>query len=104
VESIVGTYVLYNVEVMGTKRYKVVQIPVSEDLLERLDAASKQRDQSRSAFIREACTKYLAEIREAKLVEQYERGYERMPEGEEEDSWAKMGEERLAELLAEDSW
>jgi metal-responsive CopG/Arc/MetJ family transcriptional regulator len=86
------------------KRYKVIQIPVSEKLLESLDEASKRREQSRSAFIREACARYLAEIEEEKLVQQYERGYERLPEEAEEEGWSEMGEERLAELLAEDSW
>jgi metal-responsive CopG/Arc/MetJ family transcriptional regulator len=86
------------------KRYKIVQIPVSEKLLESLDEASKRREQSRSAFIREACARYLAEIEEEKLVQQYERGYERLPEDAEEEAWAKMGAEFLAERLAEDSW
>ena len=79
-------------------------MPVSEKLLESLDEASKRREQSRSAFIREACVKHLADVQKEKLVEQYERGYERMPEGKEDEAWAKVGEERLADLLAEDSW
>jgi metal-responsive CopG/Arc/MetJ family transcriptional regulator len=86
------------------KRSKVIQVPLNEDLLKRLDDASREREVSRSALIREACVRYIADIEEAKLVREYEQGYERMPEGEEEAAWAKMGEERLAELLAEDSW
>jgi len=86
------------------KSSKIIQVPMSEQLLYRIDEASKRREQSRSAFIREACVNYIADIKEAKLIQQYERGYERVPEGEEDEAWAKMGEERLAELLAEDSW
>jgi metal-responsive CopG/Arc/MetJ family transcriptional regulator len=99
----VEVYVWYDVEAM-TKRNKVIQIPVSEDLLRHLDETSRSREQSRSAFIREACASYIADIQKAKLIEQYVRGYELMPEDEEEEAWAKMGEERLAEVLAEDSW
>ena len=88
---------------MATKS-RIIQVPVSEKLLESLDEASKRREQSRSAFIREACVKYLADVQKEKLIKQYERGYERLPEGEEDEAWAKVGEERLADLLAEDSW
>lgn len=86
------------------KHYKVIQLPVNNDLLQRLDDESKRREQSRSAFIREACVKYLATVEKDKMIEEYIRGYERFPEDEKEEAWAKMGEERLAEVLAEDSW
>ncbi len=86
------------------KKPKIIQVPMNEDLLERLNTYSSERGQSRSAFIREACTEYVAKLTEDELVRQYEEGYRRFPEGEEEEAWAKMGEQELAKQLAEDEW
>ena len=88
---------------MATKN-KVIQIPIGEGLLDSLDETSRERGQSRSALIREACERFLKELEEERLDREYEEGYRRMPEGEEEEAWADMGEKRLAKLLAEDSW
>lgn len=86
------------------KKPKVIQVPMNEDLLERLDAYSSERGQSRSAFIREACSEYVAKLTEEELDRQYAEGYRKFPEGEEEEAWAKMGEHELAKRLGEDEW
>ena len=79
-------------------------MPVSEKLLESLDEASKRREQSRAALIREACERLLKQLEDERLDREYEEGYRRIPETEEEEEWAKMGGKLLAERLAEDSW
>ena len=86
------------------KKPKVIQVPINEELLERLDAYSAERGQSRSAFIREACSEYVSKLTEEELDRQYVEAYRRFPEGEEEEAWARMGEQELARLLAEDEW
>lgn len=83
---------------------KVIQVPIPQDLLAQLDAAAEQRGESRASFIREACTEYIASSRRADLVRQYIEGYTRFPEGEEEEAWAKFGEEELAKQLEGDPW
>ena len=85
-------------------KVKVIQVPVGERLLERLDVASKTREESRSAFIREACEQLLKRLDDERLDREYEEGYRKFPETEEEKAWAEMGAELLAEKLAEDSW
>ncbi len=86
------------------KKPKIIQVPMNEDLLERLDAYSSERGQSRSAFIREACAEYVAKLTEEELDRQYAEAYRKFPEGEEEAVWARMGEQELAKRLAEDEW
>ena len=86
------------------KKPKIIQVPMNDDLLERLDTYSSERGQSRSAFIREACAKYVTKLTEEELDRQYEKGYREFPEGEGEEAWARMAEQELAKRLAEDEW
>jgi len=85
-------------------RTKIIQVPVGEELLGSLDELARERGQSRAALIREACERLLKQLEDERLDREYEEGYRKFPEGEEEEAWAKIGEERLADLLAEDSW
>lgn len=86
------------------KKPKIIQVPMNDDLLEQLDSYSAERGQSRSAFIREACSEYVAKLTEEELDRQYEEGYRKFPEGPEEEAWAAMAEQELAKRLAEDEW
>ena len=88
---------------MATKA-RIIQVPIGEELLSKLDEVSRDRGQSRSALIREACAKYIATAEKEELVRRYIEGYEKFPETEEEDAWARLGEEELARRLAEDEW
>lgn len=83
------------------KRTKVIQVPIQEDLLGRLDEASRERGQSRSAFIREACTRYVTSLREAELDRQYEEGYRRFPESTADSEWRLR---LAAEVWGEENW
>jgi metal-responsive CopG/Arc/MetJ family transcriptional regulator len=86
------------------KKPKIIQVPMNEDLLERLNAYSSERGQSRSAFIREACAEYVAKLTEEELDRQYIQAYIDVPETQEEREWAELGQEMLAELTKDDDW
>lgn len=89
---------------MPRKKPKIIQIPISEELLESLDAYSAERGVSRSAFIREACAEYVAKLTEDELDRQYVQAYIDMPETEEERDWAELGLKMLAETTKDDDW
>jgi metal-responsive CopG/Arc/MetJ family transcriptional regulator len=103
------------------RKTKIIQVPMSKELLQRLDEASRGRGESRAAIIREACAQYIASAEKAELVRRYIEGYERFPEpaeepdwrerlaaevwGEEDwdqEEWARKGEQELSDRLAED--
>lgn len=59
---------------------KIIQVPVDDTLLESLDAVSRQRSQSRSALIREACREFMRKVDEEEQDRLYEESYRRFPE------------------------
>jgi len=83
------------------KRTKVIQVPIQEYLLGRLDEVSRERGQSRAAFIREACAHYVTSLREAELDRQYVEGYKRFPESTEDAEWRTR---LAAEVWGEEEW
>jgi metal-responsive CopG/Arc/MetJ family transcriptional regulator len=99
----VENIVCYAVEVMAGKT-RVIQVPMSRNLVDELDEVSREREQSRAALIRELCERFLKAREEERLDREYAEGYKRMPETEEEKAWAEMGAKLLAEGLAEDAW
>ena len=71
------------------------------ELLELLDAAAEQKGESRSAFIREACTEYIASSHRAELIRKDIEGYKRYPQSDEE---AAALESLAAEVLEPEDW
>lgn len=65
------------------KKAKIIQVPMPPELVESLDALSDKQEVSRSALIREACTKYLTSAQEAEWDRQYTEGYTKYPEDDE---------------------
>jgi len=61
---------------------KVIQVPVDQDLLNRLDRVSNKQQRARAELIREACLIYLRQVEEGEMDIVYRRGYEKMPERE----------------------
>ncbi len=80
---------------------KIVQVPMEENLLTALDELSKARASSRSAIIRRACREYLRRVREEALDDQYERGYQRLPETQ---AVGQAQAALAAQVLPEESW
>jgi metal-responsive CopG/Arc/MetJ family transcriptional regulator len=80
---------------------KIIQVPVDENLLKRLDYFSVKQNKARAEVIREACQSYLAAIETEDLERQYKEGYERIPESIDA---GKAQEAMLSEILPEESW
>ena len=90
----------YYVEAMAM-RSKVIQVPVGEALLDSLDELSRERGQSRAALIREACERLLKQLEDERLDREYEEGYRKFPESDEDDEWRMK---LVAEVWGEESW
>jgi metal-responsive CopG/Arc/MetJ family transcriptional regulator len=75
------------------KKNKIIQVPMSEDLLAELDALSKKQDRSRASLIREAAAEYLTRTEEAEKERQYIEGLEK--HGDDYEEW---GEIQIANL------
>ena len=59
----------------------IVHVPVSSDLLHKLDELSSQRGQSRAALIRQACESYLHQLETRRKEKAYVAGYLKCREG-----------------------
>lgn len=88
---------------MATKA-RIIQVPIGEELLSKLDEISVERGESRAAVIREACAKYVTRLEEAAAIERYIRSYTETPETEEEKQWAELGAQLAAEVWGEEDW
>lgn len=86
---------------MPKKKTRIIQVPMPEDLVAKLDAISYEVDESRSHVIREALAKYITAREEDELDRQYEEGYRKFPEDVEELS---AMEAASAESLKDDPW
>jgi metal-responsive CopG/Arc/MetJ family transcriptional regulator len=87
---------------MVTKtKFKVIQVPMSQTLVDGLDEVSRDREQSRAALIRELCERFLKEREEERLDREYTEGYRRMPETEEYDEWRM---DLVEEVWGEEDW
>ena len=88
---------------MAPKRavYKVIQVPIDDALLTRLDAAAGRVAESRAAYIREACRRRLQSEEARELDRRYVEGYARKPE---DRAWGRLGAKLLAHRLKRDRW
>jgi metal-responsive CopG/Arc/MetJ family transcriptional regulator len=80
---------------------KIIQVPVDEKLLKKLDDLSDKQKKARAEVIREACQRYLAAVETDDLEKQYQAGYKRIPESPDA---GKAQEAMLGEILSEESW
>ena len=80
---------------------KVIQIPIENELLERIDKTVQALATSRAAFIREACTLRLQGLDTKKLNRRYIAGYRKYPE---QTQWAETGAALLSQILLEEKW
>lgn len=74
-------------------------VQLNEDLLAGLDEQAARRGRSRSAIIREAVERYLAETLEAEIDRRIVEGYRRLPQ--EEDPRV---EEMAKASIAQEPW
>ena len=80
---------------------KIIQIPIEDDLLVRIDETAEALATSRAAFIREACRLRLKSLEAKKLDRRYVTGYCKIPE---ETTWAEAGATLLSQVWPEEEW
>ena len=83
------------------KSKKIIQIPIEDDLLIRIDAAVGVVAERRAAFIREACKQRLKNLRVKELDRSYAAGYRKRPEGLD---WAESSAKLLSKRLPKEKW
>ncbi|MDP2919256.1 MAG: hypothetical protein Q8O43_03440 [Dehalococcoidia bacterium] len=81
--------------------YKIIQVPVDKELLKALNTTCKKQKKKRAEFVREACKKLLAQLRNEELERQYIEGYKRFPE---DTSLAEAQLKMAAEVLSKEEW
>ena len=75
---------------------KIIQVPIEDKLLMRIDEAVGRVAESRAAFIRDACRLRLKALEGDRPDRQYVDGYRRKPE---DAAWAKTTTRLLSEVL-----
>ena len=80
---------------------KIIQVPIEDELLERIDATAGVVAESRAAFIREACKQRLKSLRVKELDQLYTEGYRKKPE---ETDWAEASVKLLSKRLPKEKW
>lgn len=80
---------------------KIIQVPIEDDLLERIDTTAGAVAESRAAFIREACKQRLKSFETKELDRRYMDGYRKKPE---ELDWAEASAGLLSKRLPKEKW
>ncbi|MGH7844152.1 MAG: hypothetical protein ACREQW_03110 [Candidatus Binatia bacterium] len=83
------------------KEKKVIQVPIEDELLKRIDATAGTVAESRAAFIREACKQRLKNLQAKELDRLYEEGYRKKPE---DLDWADASVKLLSKRLPKEKW
>ena len=80
---------------------KIIQVPIEDTLLMRIDETAARVAESRAAFIRDACRLRLKALEGDRLDRRYIDGYRRKPE---DPVWAKTTTQLLAGVLPREKW
>jgi hypothetical protein len=83
------------------KSSRIIQVPMDEALLTKIDATAGIVAESRAAFIREACQQRLKNLQAKELDDLYIEGHKRRPENLE---WAKTSAQLLSKIISKDKW
>jgi len=84
-----------------SKGKKIIQVPIEDDLLKRIDATARIVAESRAAFIREACQQRLKTLRARELDRLYMEGHKHQPE---DLAWAESSAKLLSARLPKEKW
>ena len=84
-----------------SKGKKIIQVPIEDDLLKRIDATAGMVAESRAAFIREACQQRLKTLQARELDRLYMEGHKRQPE---DLAWAESSAKLLSKRLPKEKW
>lgn len=80
---------------------KIIQVPIEDDLLKRIDETAGAVAESRAAFIREACKMRLKNLQIKELDRRYVEGYRKKPE---DTAWAEISVKLLSRRLPREKW
>ena len=80
---------------------KTIQVPVDNDLLQALDKVSLKLQESRSEIIRQACKRYLKQMKDEELDKLYQQGYRDVPE---ESELGEMQINVIGQVLPAETW
>jgi hypothetical protein len=83
------------------KRKHIIQVPMEEELLKRIDATAGIVAESRAAFIREACQQRLKSLRAKELDRLYIERHQSRPENLD---WAESSAKLLSKRLPKEKW
>ncbi|MBI1997882.1 MAG: hypothetical protein HYU31_12705 [Deltaproteobacteria bacterium] len=83
------------------KGKRIIQVPIEDDLLKRIDASAGVVAESRAAFIRQACQQRLKSLQVKELDRIYIEGHRRQPE---DLSWAESSVRLLSKRLPKEKW
>jgi predicted transcriptional regulator len=83
------------------KRKKIIQVPIEDDLLKRIDASAGVVAESRAAFIREACQQRLKSLQVKELDRLHMEGHRSQPE---DLDWAESAARLLSKRLPKEKW
>jgi hypothetical protein len=83
------------------KTKKIIQVPMDEDLLERIDTTAGIVAESRAAFIRTACQQRLRSFEAKERDRLYMEGHQRHPE---DLDWAQTSAKLLSKRLPKEKW
>jgi metal-responsive CopG/Arc/MetJ family transcriptional regulator len=84
-----------------TKGKKIIQVPMEDDLLRRIDASAGVVAESRAVFIRTACQERLKSLHAKELDRAYMEGHKNQPE---DTRWAESSVKLLARRLPKEKW
>ena len=80
---------------------KIIQVPIDDDLLRRIDATAGIVAESRASFIREACQQRLKNLQTKELDRLYVEGHRRQPE---DLAWAESSARLLSKRRPKEKW
>ena len=80
---------------------KIIQVPIDDELLRRIDATAGIVAESRASFIREACQQRLKHLQTKELDRLYVEGHRRQPE---DLGWADSAAKLLSKRLPKENW
>lgn len=83
------------------KSSKIVQVPMEDELLKRIDATAGIVAESRAAFIREACKLRLKTLQHKERDRLYIEGHQSRPE---DLDWAESSAKLLSKRLPKEKW
>lgn len=80
---------------------KIIQVPMNEELLKKLNKYCKKQKMKRAALVRQACERLLKQLQDEELDRQYAEGYRRIPD---DGMIAETQLKILSEVLPKEDW